>query len=195
MRSVCSILLATVALAPLACDAPTPPEPQAAEQLAPQASSVIQRGRAVAPVPLNMSGRNPALVAEGSLLVHTHACSDCHTNPPFAEGGNPFLGQPTLVNTAGYLAGGTEFGPFRSRNITPRGNGRPAGMTRDEFMLVMRTGIDLGNRHPQFGPLLQVMPWPFFRDMSDRELHAIYEYLSAIPCVVRPDQNPSRCDP
>jgi hypothetical protein len=31
--------------------------------------------------------------------------------------------------------------------------------------------------------LLQVMPWPVFAKMSDREQRAIYEYLRAIPCI------------
>jgi hypothetical protein len=35
---------------------------------------------------------------------------------------------------------------------------------------------------PFNGDRLQVMRWPFFRDMTDHELRAIYEYLSAIPC-------------
>jgi hypothetical protein len=35
---------------------------------------------------------------------------------------------------------------------------------------------------PNNGDLLQVMRWPFFRDMTDHELRAIYEYLSAVPC-------------
>ena len=35
---------------------------------------------------------------------------------------------------------------------------------------------------PFNGGLLQVMRWPFFRDMTDHELRAIYEYLSAVPC-------------
>lgn len=33
------------------------------------------------------------------------------------------------------------------------------------------------------GDLLQVMPWPTFSHMSDRDIEAIYEYLSAIPCI------------
>jgi hypothetical protein len=33
------------------------------------------------------------------------------------------------------------------------------------------------------GDLLQIMPWPTFSHMSDRDITAIYEYLSAIPCV------------
>jgi hypothetical protein len=33
------------------------------------------------------------------------------------------------------------------------------------------------------GNLLQVMPWPTFANMTDHELDAIYEYLTAIPCI------------
>jgi hypothetical protein len=31
--------------------------------------------------------------------------------------------------------------------------------------------------------LLQVMPWPVFQDLNDRDLRAIYEYLRAIPSL------------
>jgi len=53
----------------------------------------------------------------------------------------------------------------------------------EEFLGIMRTGIDPDQAHPQFGPFLQVMPWPAFQNMTDRDLRAIYEYLSAIPCI------------
>jgi hypothetical protein len=33
------------------------------------------------------------------------------------------------------------------------------------------------------GNLLQIMPWVTFSHMSDRDLEAMYEYLSAIPCI------------
>jgi hypothetical protein len=33
------------------------------------------------------------------------------------------------------------------------------------------------------GNLLQVMPWPTFQNMTDRDLESIYTYLSAIPCI------------
>jgi hypothetical protein len=35
---------------------------------------------------------------------------------------------------------------------------------------------------PFNGDLLQVMRWPFFSNMTDHDLRAMYEYLSAIPC-------------
>jgi hypothetical protein len=147
--------------------------------------SRIQRGYQIAPVPLDVAGLNPALVGLGSYIVNAQGgCNDCHTAPPYAAGGDPFAGQPTIINAAGYLAGGQEFGPFTSRNLTPRApSGRPAGLTLAQFIEVMREGTDFKNVHPQISLLLQVMPWPVYGQMSDRELQAIYEYLSAIPCI------------
>ena len=99
----------------------------AAVALRAQGNSRIQRGADVAPVPLNTRGLNPALVREGSYIVNAQGgCNDCHTVPSYADGGNPFLGEPELINAPCYLAGGLAFGPFTvSRNITPRQ--RPPG--------------------------------------------------------------------
>jgi hypothetical protein len=158
-----------------------------------QAKSSIQQGAAIAPVPLDLAGLNPALVRQGSYIVNAQGgCNDCHTAPSYAEGGNPFFGQPEVINADGYLAGGGVFGPFISRNLTPNAAGRPAGLTLERFVETIREGTDLKNRHPEISPLLQVMPWPVYGKMSDRELHAIYEFLRAIPCL--PDvRNPDRC--
>ena len=105
--------------------------------------SHIQRGAAIAPVPLNMNGLNPALVREGSYIVNAQGgCNDCHTVPSYAAGGDPFLGQPEVINEACYLAGGAAFGPFVSRNLTPRANGLPAKRTLEQFKEIMRTGTD-----------------------------------------------------
>ncbi len=152
--------------------------------------SNIQAGFAIAPVTLNLKGKNPNLVGLGSYLVNAQGgCSDCHTWPNFVPGGNPYLGQPEQINTAVYLGGGRPFGPLIvSDNLTPDPvSGLPADMTLDEFVLVMRTGADRDHSLPPVpsptNDLLQVMPWPVFRNLSDRELAAIYEYLSAIPSV------------
>jgi hypothetical protein len=143
----------------------------------------IARGFRVAPVQLDLRGKDLALVGLGSYLVNAAGgCNDCHTNPPFAAGGDPFQGQPKRINTAGYLAGGTAFGPFVSRNLTPDpATGRPAGLTYPDFRRTLRTGVDLKELHPEISPLLQVMPWPVYQDMIERDLRAIYEYLRAIP--------------
>jgi hypothetical protein len=111
----------------------------------------------------------------------TGGCNDCHTNPPFAAGGDPLVGQPMVINAAGYRGGGVPYGPpggLVSANITPDANGRPAGLTLKEFINLMRTGKD-----PDDGHILQVMPCPVFGLKTDEDLKAIYEYLRAIPSL------------
>lgn len=148
----------------------------------------IRKGFAIAPVPLDMAGKNPSLVGLGSYIVNAQGgCNDCHTEPNYAPGGDPFLGQPEQINVEGYLAGGRAFGPFLSRNLTPNASGLPAGLTREQFVFVLDTGADVKGR-PPFVPsedndLLQVMPWPVHRNMVQRDKLAIYEYLRAIPCL------------
>ena len=176
--------------------------------------SRIKIGFEIAPVPLNLEGKNRALVGLGSYIVNAQAdCDGCHSPSPvtaFAPGGNPYLGQPTKINPAVYLGGGQDFGPFPgpgpfphiiSRNLTPDKTGRPeGGHTFEEFVQIIRTGVDMDHLHPTCagapdgtclpppfdGSLLQIMPWPTFHNLSDRDLRAIYEYLSAIPCVAGP---------
>ena len=152
----------------------------------------INRGLVIAPVRLNFTGKNRQLIGLGSYIVNAQGgCNDCHTNPPYLAGGDPFLGQRTRINTAGYLAGGTPFGPvIKSRNLTPQENGLPAHLTFEQFRIVMRTGVDLDKEEPHVPSLsrdlLQVMPWPVFRHMRRADLRAIYEYLRAIPSI--PDE-------
>ena len=143
----------------------------------------IRIGFQVAPVPLSLADKDPNLVGLGSYIVNTRiSCNDCHTNPPWVPGHNPHLGQkPAEINAAAYLAGGNKFagGLIVSRNITPDSHGLPAGLTFAQFVRTLRTGID-----PDDPPnLLQIMPWPYFRTMSDHDLAAVYEYLRAIPSL------------
>jgi hypothetical protein len=145
--------------------------------------SIIQRGFDINPVPLDLKGKNRALVGLGSYIVNTGGCNDCHTNPSYAAGHDPFAGEPEQINIPCFLSGGMAFGPFISRNLTPDSQGRPAGLTLEEFIHVLRTGEDTTSPfNPPFdGGLLQVMPWPVFAKKTDRDLTAVYEYLSAIP--------------
>jgi hypothetical protein len=193
-------------------------------------NSRIKIGFAIAPVPLNLAGRNRALVGLGSYLVNASGdCNGCHTSggPPnfnYAAGGNPYFSQPAKVDPTVYLSGGMDFGPVGTptgpngyagpdmiaRNLTPNKDGVPeGGMSLREFKRIMRKGTDFDLIHPTCtadqiteinnggtpvciptspgntanGDLLQVMPWPTFSHMTDRDLEAIYEYLSAIPCI------------
>jgi hypothetical protein len=172
------------------------------------------RGLDIAPVPLNLKGKDLALVSLGSYLVNGVAgCNDCHDAGPqteYAPGGNPYFGEPTHINAATYLGGGQDFGPLTaapgsphiiSRNLTPDKTGLPeGGRSYAEFREILRTGVDLDHVHPPCaagqttnclpppfdGNLLQVMPWPTYQNLSEHEIRAIYEYLSAVPCIEGP---------
>ena len=142
-------------------------------------------GLRIAPVPLNTRGKNLELVGLGSYLVNAiGGCNDCHTHPSYMAGGDPYQGQAEVINTDQYMTGGRQFGPFIAPNLTPDAHGRPAGLTQEEFAHTLRTGRDPNDP----GRPLQVMPWPILRNLSDRDLRAIYEFLRAIPSL--PD-NPS----
>ncbi len=160
---------------------------------------------------LNLKGKNHDLVGLGSYLVNAAGdCSGCHTFPQFlppgdSAGSNPSAGDPfrptgssqstsaqlsANFNVAHYLAGGQCFGPFMARNITPDSTGLPEGLTESDFITVMRTGEDIHCEKDTSDPIcslgphtpvLQVMPWPTYHSLTDRDLKAIYAYLSALP--------------
>lgn len=142
--------------------------------------SRVAVGYDISPVELNLRGRNRLLVGLGSYLVNASgACNDCHTNPPHAPGGDPFQGETEIINVAQFLAGGRAFGPIIAPNITPDENGRPAGLTFEQFEAIMRTGRDPDDP----ARILQVMPWNVYGRMTTLDLRAMYEYLSAIPSL------------
>jgi hypothetical protein len=177
--------------------------------------SKVRIGFAIAPVPLNVQGKDHELVGLGSYIVNAQAdCDGCHSAGPqteFLPGGNPYFGEPEKINPATYLGGGRDFGPYPaensalhiiSRNLTPDKTGLPeGGRTFAEFLQIMRNGVDMDHLHPNCsvtlatnclhlpfkGNLLQIMPWPVYKNMTDRDLRAIYEYLSAIPCIAGPE--------
>jgi hypothetical protein len=168
--------------------------------------SRIRRGYEIAPVPLNLAHKNRALVGLGSYIVNAVGeCNGCHSAGPetqYLPGGNPYFGQPEMINPATYLGGGRDFGPYPfptstthivSRNLTPDHTGLPiGGDTFEKFRHTIRTGHDPDQLHPNLPPpfdgtLLQIMPWPAYRNMTERDLRAIYEYLATIPCIPGPD--------
>jgi hypothetical protein len=149
----------------------------------------VQIGFAIAPVRLNLEGKNPVLVGLGSYYVNAQGgCADCHSCPTYEPGHNPF--PPPLgnngdgkLNATNYLAGGVPFalpppaGTVRSPNLTPDNNGLPGGLTYAQFLAAMRTGAEPHNPQER----LTIMPWPVYRFMIDGDLRAMYEYLRAIP--------------
>ncbi len=179
--------------------------------------SKIKIGFEVAPVTLNTNHKDKKLVGLGSYLVNVQGdCNGCHSAGPqteYTSSGNPYLLPPVFsgakkVNPATYLGGGRDFGPLVpgsfdmvSRNLTPDKTGLPeGGHTYQQFVQIMRTGIDFDHLHPTCsgatnsscvpfpfnGNVLQIMPWPEYESLTDKDLRAIYEYLSAIPCIAGP---------
>jgi hypothetical protein len=137
----------------------------------------VEAGLRAAPVPLDLEGRQRELVGLGSYLVNVVAtCGGCHTHPEYASGGDPFRGEPARIDPAAYLAGGTDFGRAVSSSIRPDGAGLPAGLGYEGFVRAMRHGEARGEP----GKVLQVMPWPAFNALDERDLRAMYEYLAAI---------------
>jgi hypothetical protein len=180
-------------------------------------ASLIQRGFEIAPVPLNLAGKDRNLVGLGSYLVNAVSdCNSCHNSgqPPnfdFAKNKNPYFGQPKKLDPSVYMGGGADFGQVGppenpgphiiARNLTPDKTGRAeGGHTLAEFITILRTGKDFDHLHPTCsgrvttncipppvdGEVLQIMPWPTFQNMTDHDLEAIYQYLSAIPCIEGP---------
>lgn len=204
--AIVSIVAATALIKPLRVQAVQDPDDAEIE-------AKVRIGFAIAPVPLDMKHKDRGLVGLGSYIVNAQAsCNDCHGSGPKTQyifGGNPFFGQhPIKVNPAVYLGGGRDFGALIpgsadivSRNLTPDKTGLPeGGHTYAEFHRIMRTGVDMDHLHPPCtgapnancipapfdGNLLQIMPWPNFRYLTDHELRAIYEYLKAVPCISGP---------
>ena len=142
-------------------------------------ASLIEEGFEIAPVPLNLAGKDRNLVGLGSYLVNAVGdCNGCHSSgaPPLAfypykTGKNPYFDQPQKIDPSVYLNGGANFGTplgfvgtptgpnqyagpaIISRNLTPDKNGRPeGGRTLSDFMRIMRTGVDLDHIHPTCTP-------------------------------------------
>src|SRR6516164_6274116 len=81
-------------------------------------NSRIAQGFANAPVLLNLRGKNRSLVGLGSYFVN-------------------------VVGGTVFIPAHGDFPAIVSRNLRPEGNGLPEGHTFEEFLQIMRTGIDL----------------------------------------------------
>ena len=144
--------------------------------------STVELGLKISPVSINLQGKDRNVVGWGSYLVNAVAdCGGCHTFPQFLAGGDPFLGTShtpiaPVRNARHYLAGGFCFSQIISSNLTPNPDtGLPSNMTLQQFINAMRSGQ--GNSPS----LLRIMPWPAYHNMAERDIGAIYQYLSAIP--------------
>lgn len=129
------------------------------------------------PLALIMVGAGP--FTEGMSALHIDHDAPFATAP--VEGETPEygaylveIGQCRLCHGA-ELAGGqaspsSPLGP----NLTP--GGEPGFWSEETFFSVIRTGM-----HPSGRELNPIMPWRFFRNMTDTELRAIRAYLMSLP--------------
>lgn len=144
------------------------------------------------PVTLNLkdiSRRQFELIKIGSYLVNSSGnCNSCHTSAvapaPYTATGNPFNGQPEVIDPNKYLVGGRLFGAapnqVKADSLRPDAATGKLELTLEQFMTVMKTGKD-----PK-GKITQVMPWPSYKNLTDCDLKAIYAYLSALPVQPAP---------
>ena len=133
------------------------------------------------PAPITAPVPDPApgdVLARGRYLLTLADCAGCHTswysprNPGLLAGGNPIRrGTHTAFST----------------NITPHASG--TGYPTATFIAVMRTG--------KGESLSGIMPWAFFRGLTDADLTAMHAALGAIQPVAHYIGNvgvPHHCD-
>ncbi len=94
--------------------------------------------------------------AYGEYLATIAGCARCH-GPGLSGGVVP--GDPPVSRPAA--------------NLTPTGLG---DWSETDFLRAMRTG-----RRPDGSAIDTSMPWPYYAQMTDLELRAIWEYLSVVP--------------
>ena len=126
------------------------------------------------PEPLVEPVRAPDLstpARRGEYLVRLASCADCHT--PMERG---------TADESKAFAGGNRFqgpwGDVMSSNLTPHKTGI-SYYNEQLFLEAMRSGTVMGR---QLNP---IMPWSYYRNMTDEDLKAIWAYLR----TVRPVEN------
>lgn len=181
MPSIGRLLLAAAGvLLVVSCTSQSPPPPQPAAS-EPPAMSPVQRGE---------------------YLVKTAGCDDCHT--PFKMGPTgpepdmsrrlsghpetlkvnmpPKLTPPwTAAANETFTAWAGPWGISYTANLTSDKN---TGIgqdlwTEELFIRAIREGKHMGTSRP----ILPPMPWPYYRNMTDEDLKAIFAYLRTVPPI------------
>jgi cytochrome c553 len=106
----------------------------------------------------------------GEYLTALAACGRCHT--PTDEQGRPIPG----MDFAGGLRLKGPWGDLHAPNLTPDASGINC-LGEQDFLRAMKTGEMPGHT------LSAVMPWGYYRGMSDEDLRAIFAHLRTLPPV------------
>jgi mono/diheme cytochrome c family protein len=146
----------------------------------------------MAPFILPVTKAGDPQVERGRYLVTLGVCHDCHT--PKGPDGRPRLdrllsghpeGEPPAPVIPGAISAcltatcfsgpwGTSF----ARNLTPDSATGLGTWTEAYFIKVLRTGIR-GNGEP----LRPLMPWEWYRQLTDDDLKAMFAYLRTLPPI------------
>lgn len=125
-----------------------------------------------APQPVTATVPAPDLsdpVKRGAFIVRMASCADCHTAQ---ERGQPKPG----LEFAGGLLFTTPEATVMAANITPDASGI-SYYDEDVFIQTMRTG------KVKARSLSPVMPWTFYRNMTDEDLKAMFAYIRTLKPV------------
>ncbi len=120
---------------------------------------------------IEMHKDNP-MISRGETLVKIGNCLSCHT----PDSGEAFAGGKWIE---------TPYGRLPSTNITfdpVTGIGK---WRLDDFKQAMTKGISPKNTH-----YFPAFPYPYFAQLNEDDLQAIYAYLSVIPKVYRENSKP-----
>lgn len=124
------------------------------------------------PEPVNQAAPEPDIstpIKHGEFLVRMASCADCHTPQ---DRGQPKPG----FEFAGGLLFNTPRGTVMAANITPDASGI-SYYDEDLFLQVIRTGsVKARSLNP-------VMPWVFYRNMTDQDLKDVFAYLKTLKPV------------
>ena len=110
-----------------------------------------------------------SLIQKGEYLTIAADCAACHTNP---GSGKPFAGGRTIE---------TPFGNVVAANITPDRETGIGGWSGEDFKKALKTGIGKGGVH-----LYPAMPYVYYSKMTDKDVEAIWAYLSTIQPIRNP---------
>jgi len=115
-------------------------------------------------------------VKYGEYLVTAGHCDACHTATD--DKGNPYPGMYLAGGAplVGNWEGGKKIQTVNALNLTPDASGI-SYFSETTFIDVIRNG-GFNAR-----PLSNIMPWAFFRNLSDDDLKAIYAYLRTLKPV------------
>jgi len=105
----------------------------------------------------------------GEYLALIGGCADCHTPQ---KRGQPIAG----MNLSGGNVMTGPWGSVATANITPDSSG-VSYYDEKLFADVMRTGLVRARR------LSVIMPWQYFRGMTDQDLSDIFAYIKTVPAV------------